>query len=453
MITAVLNPYRQPAGEDRPLTVSQLIEAVNAQVKDLGKLRVIGEVSRIDERNGHRYFVIKEGSNFAFNAILWRSRRPIALPQEGQSFVFTGSLDLYQNGKLSMVVDQIEFDDVGKLRQQLEELRRRLEQEGAFAPERKRPIPLLPKAVAVITSQAGAAIEDFCQTVHHRYPNMDIYVYPALVQGQASAASVIAALEQANRERLADVVVITRGGGSFEDLFAFNTEPVVRAILESELPVVTAIGHSTDRCLSDLVADFECRTPTEAANRVVPEKASELERLRLLSQRIAGRLQIDHRNRQIQLEGLARRVELCAPQRLVEGHLEKLAERGLRLQQGLQRMLRERQAQMEGMRVPARVARALQMRVERSEQELARRDQELGRAFERGLEGRQQRLQALAGRMAAIDPEAVLQRGYAIVSDESGQELRSADKVTKGQKVRIRLQRGRMTAKIEEVEL
>src|SRR6266849_6507971 len=168
----------------------------------------------------------------------------------------------------------------------LVELKRRLDAEGAFATGRKRRLPFLPKTVALLTSPTGAVIHDLQETIWERYPNMGVVVYPVQVQGASAPMSVARALRRCNQERLADVIVLARGGGSFEEMYAFNTELVARAILDSRLPVVTALGHTSDRTVADLVADAECRTPTEAGARVVPKKADLLAMLRERERRL-----------------------------------------------------------------------------------------------------------------------------------------------------------------------
>src|SRR5712692_10731868 len=231
---------------------------------------------------GHYSFTIKDGQSLLEGFLFADdARRVTTLPEDGQEFIFRGRVDFWpQYGRVRFVVDQIEFDDVGKLRARLEELKRRLEAEGAFEPGRKRHLPFLPRAVALITSPTGAVIHDLQETIWERYPNMDVVVYPVQVQGANAPMSVARALRRCNEEGLADVIVVARGGGSFEELYAFNTEVIARAILGSRLPVVTALGHTSDRTVADLVGDAECRTPTEAGARVVPKKADLLLQLR-----------------------------------------------------------------------------------------------------------------------------------------------------------------------------
>src|SRR5712691_8897800 len=287
----------RPEEAQRPYTVTELANEIRRELRPLTAMLVKGEVTGMKQgAGGHYNFSIRDGIS-RLDAVLFAddARRVTTLPEDGQVFIFRGRVDFFgKTGRLSFITDQVEFDDVGKLRARLEELKRRLEVEGAFAPGRKRRLPFLPSVVALITSPTGAVIHDLQETIWERYPNMGVVVYPVQVQGTAAPLSVSRALRRCNEEGLADVIVLARGGGSFEELYAFNTELVARAILESRLPVVTALGHTSDRTVADLVGDAECRTPTEAGARVVPKKADLLlqlgERGRRLEREIAQRV-------------------------------------------------------------------------------------------------------------------------------------------------------------------
>src|SRR6267378_2317995 len=223
----------RPEEAQRPFTVTELANEIRRELRPLTALLVKGEVSGMKRgTKGHYSFAIKDGQSL-INGFLYAddARRVTTLPEDGQVFVFKGRVDYWtQYGTIRFIVDQIEFDDVGKLRARLEELKRRLEVEGAFAPARKRRLPFLPDAVALVTSPTGAVIHDLQETIWERYPNMGIVVYPVQVQGAAAPLSISKALRRFNEEGLAEVVVIARGGGSFEELYAFNTEIVARAI-------------------------------------------------------------------------------------------------------------------------------------------------------------------------------------------------------------------------------
>src|ERR1700716_21962 len=273
----------RPEEAQRPYTVTELANEIRRELRPLTALLLKGEVSGMKRgATGHFNFSIQDGvSRLDAGLFADEARRATTLPEDGQVFIFRGRIDFFgKTGRLSFIVDQVEFDDVGKLRARLEEVKRRLEAEGAFAPARKRPLPFLPRAIALLTSPTGAVIHDLQETIWERYPNMGVVVYPVQVQGANAPMSLARALRRCNQEMLADVIVLARGGGSFEELYAFNTELVARAILESRIPVVTALGHTSDRTVADLVGDAECRTPTEAGARVVPKKSDLLAQLR-----------------------------------------------------------------------------------------------------------------------------------------------------------------------------
>src|SRR5437660_3829645 len=279
----------RPEEAQRPYTVTELANEIRRELRPLTALLAKGEVSGMKQgTKGHYSFSIRDSQSL-IGAFIYAddARRLTTLPEDGQVFIFRGRVDYWaQYGTLRFIVDQVEFDDIGKLRAQLEELKRRLEAEGAFAAERKRRLPFLPRTVALLTSPTGAVIHDLQETIWERYPNMGIVVYPVQVQGAAAPMSVARALRRCNQERAADVIVLARGGGSFEEMYAFNTELVARAILDSKLPVVTALGHTSDRTVADLVGDAECRTPTEAGARVVPKKSDLIAQLRERERRL-----------------------------------------------------------------------------------------------------------------------------------------------------------------------
>ncbi len=446
---------RNPEEARRPWTVSELARQIQAELQPLRSVFVKGEVSGMKlSAKGHYSFTIRDPAAVIEAFIFANDARRLAmLPEDGQEFIFRGRIDYWaQGGRIRLLVDYLEFDDVGKLRAKIELLKQRLEVEGAFAPERKRKLPFLPVAVALVTSPTGAVIHDLQQTIWDRFPNMDIVVYPAQVQGAASPGSVATALRQANRDGRADVVIIARGGGSFEDLYGFNTEPVVRAILASRIPVVTALGHTSDRTLADMASDAECRTPTEAGARVVPRKKDLL-------------AQLADRARRIEREGLLR-VE--AGSRAVDGRLQRLGlllpalflQRRRRLERAaadLGRLSPAQQLLRRGLELGER-ARRLQAAAERS---VERRRADLvarrGRAHLQRLAGERlaEALRDLlnrAGRLEALAPEAVLARGYSIAEDEeTGQVLRASTETATGRRLRLRLAAGSLGARVEEV--
>src|SRR2546426_7793646 len=258
----------QPQEAIKPLTVLEL----NTRIHDLLAARfqsvvVKGEVSGVSLRVGHVGLPPKAPSA-SVGAVIFSStaRRLPFLPENGQELVVTCQVDYHaQSGRINLVVSRLDYDGAGKLRAAIEQLKRRLEAEGAFAPDKKRALPFLPRCIALITSPSGAVIHDLQQTIWERFPNSRLALYPALVQGTASQRSLVAALRQCALDRLADVVLVARGRGSFAELGALHHAAVVRAIQAMRIPVITALGHTSDRTLADLVADREARTPTAAA--------------------------------------------------------------------------------------------------------------------------------------------------------------------------------------------
>lgn len=417
----------------RPYTVTEVANEIRRQLRPLTALLVKGEVSGMKRGSaGHYNFAIGDGYS-KLEAVLWSdaAARVTILPEDGQVFIFRGKVDFFgKNGRLSFVVDQVEFDDVGKLRARLEELKRRLEMEGAFDARRKRRLPFLPRTVALLTSPTGAVIEDLQQTIWERYPNMGIAVYPVQVQGAGAPMSVARALKRCNAERLADVIVLARGGGSLEEMYAFNTELVARAILDSKLPVVTALGHTSDRTVADLVADAECRTPTEAGARVVPKKADLLQHLRdrrrRLDREVARRLS-DETNR---LARARADIARLSPARQLERREQLLREQRRRLHAALTLKLNVGAARLAATGGEERIRRVLTSRVAQQA---------------RWLEGQGQRL-------VALSPASVLGRGYSITRDaESGSILRAAGETLPGRRVAIQLGTGRLGATVDEV--
>ena len=445
----------KPEEARRPWTVSELARQIQAELQPLRSVFVKGEVSGMKlSVKGHYSFTIRDPASVIEAFIFGNdARRLTMLPEDGQEFIFRGRIDYWaQGGRIRLLVDYLEFDDVGKLRAQIELLKQRLELEGAFAPERKRKLPFLPVAVALVTSPTGAVIHDLQQTIWDRFPNMDIVVYPAQVQGAAAPGSVVTALRQANRDGRADVVIIARGGGSFEDLYGFNTEPVVRAILASRIPVVTALGHTSDRTLADMASDAECRTPTEAGARVVPKKAElraalaergrRLEREGLLRvgsraeavvrrlERLGLLLPAHFQLRRRRIERAAADLRRLSPAQQLARRAAELGERARRLRSGAQRTV---------------AGRRDELKRRRGEESLRRLSADL-------LARRLRELDNRAGRIAALSPEAVLARGYSITEDEeSGRVLRAAAETVTGSRLRVRLATGSLAARVEEV--
>ncbi|HSS60891.1 MAG TPA: exodeoxyribonuclease VII large subunit [Candidatus Limnocylindrales bacterium] len=446
----------RPEEAQRPFTVTELANEIRRELRPLTAMLVKGEVSGMKQGSkGHYSFSIRDSQSL-INAFIYAddAKRLATLPEDGQVFIFRGRIDYWaQYGTIRFIVDQVEFDDVGKLRARLEELKRRLEAEGAFDAARKRRLPFLPRTIALLTSPTGAVINDLQETIWERYPNMGIVVYPVLVQGAGAPMSVARAMRRCNQEALADVIVLARGGGSFEEMYAFNTELVARAILESKVPVVTALGHTSDRTVADLVGDAECRTPTEAGARVVPKKSDLLAQLRERGRRLdreaaqrvsreSERLDVKRRRMLQLLPALVRQrtdrltraasdLSRLSPVAQVARREEGIRDRRRRLESAAVARLATSVNALASKRAPDRLDRALAERFAGATRALAHREQ----------------------RLIALSPDGVLARGYSITQDaDSGAVIRSSAETAPGSSVRIRLHAGRLRARVDEVE-
>ena len=467
----------RPDDAGRPLSVTELANEIRRELRPLTTVLVKGEVTGMKmSAKGHYGFTIRD-AGAVIEAFIFgdTARRLPMVPEDGQEFIFRGRVDFWpQFGRLRLIVDYVEFDDVGKMRAQLEQLKRRLEGEGAFAPARKRPIPHLPLRVALVTSPTGAVIHDLQETIWERYPNMEILVYPAQVQGEAAPGSIAAAIARCNREALASVLVIARGGGSFLEMYAFNTEPVARAILASRIPVVTALGHTSDRTVADMISDAECRTPTEAGARVVPKKSDLLAGLAERTRRLDREVDLRLRSETEALEARLHRLNRETSVRL-RSESEALTAREVRLRRALPTLVAARVARLErGRDELARLSPLLQ--IERRRTALSERAGRLQTAAQRHLRTRasdlagrrvpdrlhslstgrirqaEASLEQMGQRLSALSPEAVLGRGYSITRDAAtGAVLRSSDGTAAGRRLDIRLASGRLGAIVDQV--
>ena len=444
----------QPQAAVRPLTVLEL----NTRIHDLlaahyQSVLVKGEVSGVSLRGGHVWFTLKDASA-AISAVVFAStaRRLPFLPENGQELVITGQVDYHAGyGRVNLVVSRLDYDGAGKVRAAIDQLKKKLEAEGAFAPERKRALPFLPRCIAFITSPSGAVIHDLQQTIWERFPNMRLALYPALVQGTASQRSLIAALRQCDQDRIADVVIVARGGGSFEELMAFNQEAVVRAIQAMSIPIITALGHTSDRTLADLVADREARTPTAAAELVVPKKMDLLR-------------QLDERRQRLQRSGL---TALITPHHQVEQRrltLWRLAvdtharrrERiatllGMLHQRDPREVLRRRERGLEECRRRLdRGSEAALQRIANGRLQAERLKERLIEVTERGLRERRSAMQSRAARLTALGPQETLKRGYSICLDADDSIIREADETQRGRPIKVVLSKGRLAATVDE---
>lgn len=371
---------------------------------------VSGELSDVSQpSSGHIYFAIKD-SEAQMRGVIWR-RTAEQIPfemRDGLEVICQGRVDIYPpRGSYQLIVNQVEPVGEGALQLAFRQLQARLEKEGLFRPELKRPLPVFPRRVAVVTSPTSAAVRDFLQVVRRRWPHGRVLVVPARVQGEGAASELVRALGQIhNLRHRPDIVVLTRGGGSLEDLWAFNEERLVRAIHKSTIPIISAIGHEIDVTLSDLVADVRALTPTEAGERIATSRAQWLGQLSVQKERLAQGLRNHCRRAGARIDSLERRLTVQHPTH----------------------------------------------RIERWSSELQQQTQNLQREMNRWLVSERQRLATHADRLEALSPLAVLGRGYSITTDPSGSPLLSSQSVEAGDIIHTRLHAGNVVSRVESRE-
>ncbi len=457
------SPVRPEDAQPAILSVSELTSRIKGLIEGgIGRISVGGELSNCRRQSsGHLYFTLKDGGA-TIGGVMWRQSagRLKFEPKDGLQVVCEGRIDVYPpHGKYQLVADRIEPLGAGALALAFEQLKAKLEGEGLFEAGRKRPLPFLPRRIGVVTSPTGAALRDFLRVLHLRFPGLPVLVAPAKVQGEGSGAEVVAAIERLSAGQEVDVVVVTRGGGSMEDLWTFNEEAVARAIARCRVPVVSAIGHEIDFTIADFVADRRAPTPTGAAELLAPVRADLEASVLVLGRRLQRGLLARVQTGREQL--LRLRMRLGDPGRGVADRRLALAELEDRLAEAMRsgvdgrrqtlRRLRERtDARSPRVELAARLRglHALRSALERAGRRalgldprrlaLAQLDARLRSAMAGHVQSRRELLRIGGARLEAISPERVFERGYSMTRlVRSGGLLRSSSEVRPGEEIEV----------------
>jgi exodeoxyribonuclease VII large subunit len=477
------------------------VSEVTAQIRVLlegqfADVWVEGEVSNLHSaQSGHLYFTLKDAKS-QLRCVCFRDQlRGVKFrPEDGLHVTVRGSISVYEvRGEYQIYVSQIEPVGLGALQLAFEQLKKRLEAEGLFAAERKKPLPVLPRRIGVVTSPTGAAVQDILRVLKRRFPNVHVQIFPVKVQGDGAAKEIVAAIQYFNRAASADVLILARGGGSLEDLWAFNEEIVARAISESVIPIITGVGHETDFTIADFVADLRAPTPSAAAEIVVRTRQEFEKHVVELQRRAEHRmryvvLEWRHRVRDLESHRAFRQLE-----QFVRRRRQQVDEYASALFEGLRARMKETQRRLTVS--SARVASFdLRGRADAFRLRLSRRDAELRGALERVVGRKRRRFNAAQMRVASFDlgarlerlrrrheraadelkvrvdhllaakrrsfaaadvrlherdPLQLLERGYAIAYDAEGRVLRSPDQVAIGDDISVRLARGELGATVK----
>ena len=440
---------------ENAVTVSQLNRQVRALLESgMGRVWVEGEISNIARpASGHLYFRLKDSS--AQVSAAWfrqRQRGPTIGLKEGDQVLVLAKVSVYEaRGDYQLIVEQVEPAGEGVLKRRFDMLKKKLEAEGLFDEDRKQAPPTLPRCIGVITSPSGAAVRDILTVLRRRFASIPVVVYPSAVQGDAAAPELLDALQTAIRRDECDVLILGRGGGSIEDLWAFNDEQLARAIADCPLPVISAVGHEIDFTIADFVADVRAPTPSGAAELAVPDGQDWLRTVESLAARIARSGQRTLDDRAQSLDWLGRRLAAASPSatvrrqgdrlRELRGHLGSIMRRDVLLKaRRLQLLKNDLLQQSPAIAVQRSIGRNNALR-----QRLASVTREL-------IADREHRIALAARALDSVSPLATLGRGYAIVRDAQGKVLLSAGDAAVGDDVEAQLASGRLLATIKEVK-
>ena len=415
---------------------------------------VRGEISNFKHHSsGHMYFSLKDDRAQLKAACFRNSNYYLKFrPEDGLEVLVRGRLSVYEpRGDYQILVEYMEPVGVGSLQLAFEQLKHKLRSEGLFDEAHKVRLPLLPRKVGVVTSPTGAAIQDILRILNRRNASLDILIYPARVQGAGAAEEIAAGVTYFNTRNDIDVIVVARGGGSMEDLWAFNEEIVARSIYASKIPVISAVGHEVDFTIADFVADLRAPTPSAAAEMVSGAREDLQATVESLSRRALQAVRLLVERRRSALERLARNRAFNVALNKVRELEQRFDEATLRISQSMRRYLtaiqhRERVLQLRLVKVD------LRQTIARNREVLAGKRNRLHSAARTWLQNRRSRLELQVGRIHALSPLAILERGYAICRNEQGAILREAAKAVCGDRVEVMLARGRLGCRVEQIK-
>jgi exodeoxyribonuclease VII large subunit len=434
------------------LTVSQL----NRQSKELletylHNVQVSGEISNLSRpASGHWYFTLKD-QRAQVRCAMFKSRTQYLkfVPKDGEQVLINATVGLYEaRGDYQLIVNGMQSAGEGALKLAFEQLKTKLYQEGLFSPDHKKILPKHPRHLGVVTSPTGAAIKDVLSVLKRRFPNLPISIYPTQVQGAAAAAQIAQAIERANRDKICDVLIVGRGGGSLEDLWPFNEEVVARAIFNSQIPIISAVGHEVDASISDYTADLRAATPSAAAELVSPDRFEWLGRFEQLERSLVRMVQNRLSQQRFQLVQLVKRLR--HPKDKLQENMQRLDMAQMRLHNSMQRQLASQQTHLTSL--------SHRLNSNKPDKQLAHLRQTVQQLQQRMEHSLQLQLQEFKNRLArqaevlnAVSPLSTLSRGYAIVSNEFGEAVKSSQQVKVGDTVNAQLHQGSISCSISQI--
>lgn len=433
------------------------VSSLNAQVRlllenEMGVVWLVGELSNFSAPvSGHWYFTLKDARAQVKCAMFRGNNQRVTFrPANGNQVLVKARLSLYEpRGDYQLIIDSMQPEGDGRLQQQFEKLKMQLAAEGLFAQTLKKPLPEQPKRVGIITSKTGAALHDILHVLKRRDPSLPVVIYPTMVQGEGAAISIAQAIGRANTRQECDVLIVGRGGGSLEDLWAFNEEIVARTIAASQIPIISAVGHEVDVTIADFVADMRAPTPSAAAELVSRDLSARVQKIHQHQQQLRHAMRHYLSVRQSQLVRWQHRLDRQHPQVQLNQQSQRLDELRSRLERAMRRLLSEHQQHLHrsdyklALHSPAH-------QLDRLGSQLASHQRRLLHAMDRRLVKAGHQLALATEKLDAVSPLATLARGYSITRDENGQVIRSSSQVNAGDTLQTTLADGNVRSIVTE---
>ena len=448
-----MNQPFPPSSQQRDVyTVSRLTTEVRFSLEQgFPLLWVQGEIGNLSTpASGHIYFTLKDAVA-QVRCALFRGKRTRMRyqPKQGDQVLVRTRISLYEaRGDFQLIVEHMEPAGEGALRQALEALKQKLSAEGLFAQERKQPLPAMPKRIGVVTSPSGAAVQDVLTVLKRRFPAVEVIIYPIPVQGDQAAAEIVEMLHLAQRRNECDLLILTRGGGSLEDLMAFNDEHLVRTIAQLKLPIISAVGHEIDTTLADMVADHRTPTPSAAAELATPDRDELQRQVANLKQRLSYRFREQLSRCRQRLDSYNKRLQISHPKRQLEQRQQQLDELQGRLLRSIQLQLDINNNRFINLQSRLK-AQHPALHLAQLQQQLTKLTPRLRQAIKAIVNDKRRSLSAVGKQLHTVSPLATLERGYAIAWKMPEKEIvREADQVSKGDQLEVRLGKGTIKTKV-----
>ncbi|GEN52121.1 exodeoxyribonuclease VII large subunit [Halobacillus faecis] len=443
--------------QDQYLSVTALTKYIKRKLSGDPHLKTVwlrGEISNFKHHSrGHMYLSLKDDQARIQSVMFAGNNRSLKfVPENGMNVLVKGEINVYEPmGQYQLYIKEMQPDGIGALYYAFEQLKEKLEKEGLFSLELKKPLPTYPKHIGVITSPTGAAVRDIMTTIKRRYPIVPVTVLPVLVQGERAASSIVNAIKYANGKMDFDVLIVGRGGGSIEDLWGFNEEVVARAIAESETPVISAVGHETDTTISDFVADVRAATPTGAAEIAVPSIVELRDQVKALDHRLHRVMEVKKTEAKQHLERLKKSYAFKYPEQMMK-----------QKEQDLDRVIERMSVQMKHLHQTSHVhwdnlSRRLrqqgpELKIREGAESLERQTNQLQKRFQALLQQKKERFYTNVDKLTLVNPLDIMKRGFALPFDSEGDVIKSTSEITKGQFLSLKMQDGIVDCHVTDVK-